>query len=47
VELVERLGGLLDSLFSSGGYEGERVLPDQLTPAQADEMGELGYGGDR
>ena len=45
--LVERMGGLLDAVLSEGGYEGERVLPDQLTPAQADEMGELGYGGGR
>ena len=46
-EVVQLMGGLLDAVLSEGGYEGERVLPDPLTPAQADEMGELGYGGGR
>ena len=46
-ELVEIMGGWLDSVLSEGAFDGERALPGQLTRAQAAEMGELGYGGGR
>lgn len=45
--VVDRLGQGLDALLSEGAFQGERALPDRLTPEQADEMGELGYGGRR
>ncbi len=39
--LIERLM----SMRSMTAYEGERVLPGELTPAQAEDMDALGYGG--
>lgn len=43
---VERMALVLDGLIRDGAFEGQRALPDQLTREQADEMGELGYGGE-
>ena len=43
--LVETLIERLMSTRAMAAYEGERVLPGQLTPAQVQDMDALGYGG--
>ncbi|MDB2575940.1 sulfatase-like hydrolase/transferase [Planctomycetota bacterium] len=45
VAAVASMSAVLDGLLGTGAFEGERVLPDQLTRQQVNEMGELGYGG--
>ncbi|MDG1048658.1 MAG: sulfatase [Planctomycetota bacterium] len=43
--VVERMARAVEGLLGVGAFEGPRALPDQLTPEEAVEMGELGYGG--
>ncbi|MEM1449388.1 MAG: sulfatase [Planctomycetota bacterium] len=44
-DVVVRLVADLERELAAAPYEGERVRPGQLTRQQAQDMGELGYGG--